>query len=529
MKKIIRGKEAREKLLEGSRLMYDCVTTTLGPRGNNVSISRQWGLPIVVHDGVTVAREVEAEDEFVDQGVKLIREASQKTQEEVGDATTTSCLLAYEIFSAGKDLIDAGKINAMVLRSELEAAKDLVLSKLPEISTEVKNTDEVSKVATISAANSEIGDLVAKAFEKAGKEGIVTADESKLPETTLEYVEGMHFDKGFGVYRHFITNISRNEAILRDVAVVVINKQISLNSEIVPLLEEIASTNKNMVLIGNISGDALSTLIANKMKGSINALVVEPPAHGERQINYLEDIALITGGKVLSKELTIDGEAIIDPEWIGKADLVQSNRNTTIIQGGQGDKALVKARIKQLKDQLKTVDSPYEREIIEERLAKLTTGVAVIKVGGKTEIESRERLERVKDAIGSARSALSEGIVIGGGMAFSKLADFLPDIDEMNLGEGILKYALAQPLVKLMRNAGEDDERISQLHSSIRGKGGNFGYEVNSSEIVDLVEKGIIDPTRAIRLSIENAVSVAGSMLTTEVLIVDIREKQELQ
>lgn len=529
MKKIVRGKEAREKLLEGAKLVYDCVTTTLGPRGNNVSISRQWGLPIVVHDGVTVAREVEAEDEFVDQGVKLVREASQKTQEEVGDATTTSCLLAYEIFKAGKDLIDSGTVNAMVLRTELEAAKDLVLSRLSEISTEVKNTDEVSKVATISAADPSIGELVAKAYEKAGKEGIVTADESKGLDTTLEFLEGMHFDKGFGVYRHFVTNISRNEAILRDVSVVVINKQISMATEIVPVLEEVASENKNMVLIGNITGDALATVIANKMNGTINALVVEPPAYGERQINYLEDIALITGGKVLSKELTIDGKAEIDPSWIGRADLVQANRNTTVIQGGHGDKALLKARVKQLKDQLKTEVSPFESEIIEERLAKLTTGVAVIKVGGKTEIETRERLERVKDAIGSARSALSEGIVVGGGMAFVKLSDFLPDLSSVNNGEGILKYALIQPLRKLMTNSGVSEDAIEKIITELWEKKGNYGYEVNSGEVVDLIEKGIIDPARAIRLSIENAVSVAGSMLTTEVLIVDIREKQELQ
>src|SRR3990167_2135649 len=518
MKRIIRGKEARKKLLEGVRLMYDMVATTLGPKGRNIAIQRQWGAPIVVHDGVTVAREVENEDEFIQMGISLIQEAASKTNTEAGDGTTTSTLLAYEIVRAGIKLIDEGK-NPMVLRREIYEALEKLKLELPKLSHKTDKKEDLRKVAIISSGSEEIGNLVAEAVHKVGREGIVTADEGG-GEMELFYTQGMEFDKGYKAL-HFITNPDKMQAVVKDASLILTRKKITMQGEIVPLIDHIAKQGiKDIVVIGDISGDALSFFAVNKMRGNINALVVDTPYYGDRSTNVLDDIAILTGATVIAEEMDITNKEVIEDiaeNFLGHAKQVVSSKDKTAVIEGGGDKKLIEERIKEIRTQLKDEDNVYESEKLEERLAKLTTGVGVIKVGAKTDIEMREKVERVKDAIGSARAALDEGVVVGGGRTFINIANVLNS--EETDGEKMMFPVLYEPMRKILTNAGEDKDKHEPIMKKCFKNGQNFGYEMNSGKVVDLMKEGIIDPAKVVRLSLENAVGVATSILTTEGLI----------
>ena len=515
IKKVISFREeARIKLAEGVGILADAVTTTLGPKGRNVAIMRQWGLPIVVHDGVTVAREVEVDDPLASIGIALVREAAQKTNEEAGDGTTTSILLAHELVKGGLKLIKEG-INPMVLRNEIYKALPALLEELKKIAKPVKNSADIARVAFISSADEAIGKLVAEAVEKVGKDGLVTVDEGKGMETEIEFTEGMEFDKGYAS-PYFVTNPQRMEAIIENPIIAIVDKKISLNPEIVPILENMAKYSKDMVIIAEeFSGDALATIAANKMKGNINALAVSAPGIGDNKTNYLSDIAVLTGGMIISDKTAVNITA--DDKWLGHADRVMSSRESTVIIGGKGEKTAVEARVKELRAQRDSEKSKFEKEKIEERLARISTGIGVIKVGAKTEIDMREKLERVKDAVGAATAAREEGIVPGGGIAFIHMGKVLV---RKNDGEVLLHAVLSMCMKKLMENSGEDNATINKYVLHVVGdKVLNVGYEVNSGKLVDLMAEGIIDPAKVVRLALENAIAVATSILTTDALI----------
>jgi chaperonin GroEL len=513
IKKLAFQKEARQKLLDGVKILADAVTITLGPKGRNVAIMRQWGLPIVVHDGVTVAREVASEDPLEQIGIRLVREAASKTNEEAGDGTTTATLLAYELVKRGMTLIDEG-INPMVLRQQIYAVLPDLLAELEKISEPVKNSKDIAKVAFISSANKEIGELVAKAVEKVGKDGLVTVDEGGV-ETEVEFTEGMEFDKGY-LSPYFITNPQRMECVIENPVVVLLNRKLSLNTEIVPLLEKMAQVSKDIVLIAeDVKGDALATIAANKMKGNINAVAVAVPGHGTNKSNYLDDIAVLTGATVDSSESPIDIQK--DTKWLGRAERVVVSKSTTVIIGGKGDKKEIKERIDSLKKQIEDEDSKFEKEKLEERLARISTGIGVIRVGAKTEIEMREKIERVKDAVGAATAAREEGVVPGGGSVFLQLTKVLKSRSE---GEKLLQEVLESPARKLMLNSGVTNDVINTFVQGILSANDTtLGYEVESGEIKGLVEEGIIDPAKVVRLALENALSVGCSILTTDCLI----------
>jgi chaperonin GroEL len=522
MKKIIFEKEAREKLFKGVEIMYKAVATTLSPKGRNVAIAKQWGLPTVVHDGVTVARDVEDKDEFVNMGINLVREAANKTNEEAGDGTTTSTLLTYHLVKYGMKLLDEG-VNPMVLRKQMEEALPSLIEELRKISTITDFAEDIHKVAYISSQDEEIGKLVAEAVNKVGTNGLVTVEESPTPDIYITYTEGLQIDKGY-TSPYFITNADRMDVTIESPTIAVIGKKITTQREIIPLLEVMVKLSKNLVLVGDISGEALRICIENKLKGVVSMLVVDVPGFSDHRARVMDDIAAMVGGKVITDELGLGMEEfaqMFDKDWLGNADNIVSTKHKTIIIGGKGDATEVADKIKQIKSQIETSDSIYDKEKLEERLAKVTTGVAVVRVGGKTEIEQREKVERVKDAIGAARAALDEGIVPGGGVAFLRIREAINKGDDTNNGESILYYTLEEPLRKILINSGESDDAINKIIDRVRSRKGNVGYNVSTGEVEDMLESGIIDPAKVIRLSLENAVSVAGSILSTDCLIVE--------
>lgn len=526
MGKIVKdGKEARNALLEGVRILADAVTTTLGPKGRNVAIQRPWGIPITVHDGVTVAREVDTDDPVMKVGMYLVKEAAGQTNQETGDGTTTATLLAYELIKRGMAQIENG-MNPMVLRSQIYEVLPTLIEELQNNSTEVKDITDIKKVALVSSTSEEIGNLVAEAIDKVGKDGIVTADEGNGITTEVDYTEGMEFDKGW-VSPYFISNVQRMEAVIDHPVIAVVNKKISLNAEIVPLLEKMAAISKDIVIIAeDIKGDALATMVANKRNGNINALAVVAPGIGDNKANYLADIAILTGAEVIKDQTAVE-LAAANP--FGRADKIVAGRDSTVIVGGKGKTENVEKRIADLRKLAENEKSTFEREKIEERLARISTGVAVIKVGAKTEIEMREKIERVKDAIGAATAARDEGIVPGGGSALLRLKAI---IKGQNEGEKLLLEILETPARKLMENSGETADTINanikKILESDPKEG--LGYEVNDGKIVPLIEAGIIDPVKVVRLSLENAISVACSILTTEAVIgIEPEEKNAKQ
>lgn len=524
------SQEARLKLLYGVTLMYDAVCSTLSPKGRNVAIARQFGAPIVVHDGVTVAREVKHPDPFVQMGINLVREAAQKTNDEAGDGTTTSTLIAYELAARGFDLITKKKVNPMVLRSQLYEALEDIKKYLPKLSKPAKTQRDLERVATISSADELIGKMVGEAVHKVGVDGLVAVEESGGYDTYIKYTEGMTIDKGF-LSPYFVTSTSRMESVIDKPVIAIIDKTITTQRELVPLIESIIGVSKNFVIIGEVKGDALGILVTNKMKGIINCLVVEPPGYGDNRADYLEDLAVLTGATVFSKELGLDPEAFahsFDIGWLGKAEKVVATKKTTMVVRGGGAEKAVKAQIEKIRKHLKKSESTAERERLEERLAKLTTGVAVVKVGAKTEIEAREKLERVKDAVGAAQAALQEGIVPGSGVTFMHLSDAIKGDND---GANLMREVLEQPLRKVMLNSGESNQKylfglfpsdIDRLVNEIKKMSTNLksvGYNSLEGRVDNMERAGIIDPTKVIRLCVENGLGVAASILTTDTLV----------
>lgn len=521
-------RDARDKLALGVELAYAAVCSTLSPQGRNVAIARQFGVPIVVHDGVTVMREVKHPDPFVQMGINLVKEAAQKTNEEAGDGTTSSTLIAREVVKRGLKLINKGK-NPMILRSEIMAALEDIKPNIHLLSYEADTIERLEQVATISAADPEIGKMVAEAVKKVGQDGLTSVEESGSYETYVSHTEGFTIDKGFTT-PYFVTSKSRMEATVDKPLIAIIDKEISVQRELVPLIEAMITKSKNIVIVGEIKGDALGILVNNKMRGNINALVVAPPGYGDNRKDYLEDLAVMTGATVFSKELGMDAENFaqaFDISWLGRADKVVATKKATMIVKGAGKAKAIAAQIKKIRDMKKKADSRAEKERLDERLAKMTTGVAVVKVGAKTEIEAREKLERVKDAVGAAQSALQEGFVPGSGVTFMKLARFIKGRSD---GAKLMREVLRQPLRKVMSNTGLSDKRrwfglqqseIDDLVDYIDGSHGitAAGFDSLAGRVDNMLERGIIDPTKVIRLCLENGVGVATSILTTDTLI----------
>lgn len=508
------NKSARDKLFSGVKLLSDVVVSTLGPKGRNVAIERTWGTPIVIHDGVTCAKEVASSDPYENVGVQLVRESANKTNSEVGDGTTTATLLAYELIKGGLKLIDDG-MNPMVLRSEIYKTLPFLKEKIAKIAKPIKSKEDVERVATISSSDPEIGKLVAEAVNKVGKDGLVVPEEGNSLETTVEYTDGFEFNKGYLLYAGvpiFVTNPDRMEAVVNNPAIIILKKEVSLAIEIGKILEVVALKFKDVVVIGkNITGDALATMAVNKQRGNINTIAIQAPPHDLD--NFLDDLAILTGAKVISS----NDECTDDLSWLGRADKVIADRDNTVIIKGGGSATHISNRIKALKSMIARETSIFEKEKEEQRLARLTKGVAVIRVGAKTEIDMREKIERVKDAIGSALSARDEGVVAGGGTAFLKLLPVLDEVDVSNEVKDLLKSVLRSVINKLLDNSGESHKNL--ILKEIMSKGNNYGYEVNSGKIVDLVKEGIIDPAKLIRIALENAVAVSTSLLSTDCVI----------
>lgn len=514
--------EAREKLLKGVDILTEAVSSTLGPKGRNVAISKSWGAPSVVHDGVTVAKEIELEDPFENMGAQLLKEAASKTADVAGDGTTTSTILARAMVSESLRAIANGA-NPMILKKGIELAVNTLVLELKKISKKLITPEEIEQVATISASSEEIGKMISEAIKKVGKDGVITVEEGKSIDTTVDHKEGMEFDKGF-LSHYFVTDPNKMEATLDGgVSILITDKKISSSSELVPFMEKFVSGGrKSLVIIADeIEGEALALLILNKLRGVMDILAISAPGFGDRRKEMLEDIAILTGGRVLSEET---GEKLdsVDPEAIlGKALRVTATKDSTLIVGGEGKKSLIEARINQLRVSISQTDSEFDREKLAERLAKLTGGVAVINVGAATEVELKEKKERVIDAVAATKAAIEEGIVPGGEITLIRIKDSLDTLKvegEEKLGVEIVKNALSEPFKKLMSNAGLDEGLMLAKVSEVKG---NLGVDVSDGTIKDLVKAGVIDPVKVTRSALQNASSVSVMLATTNVLIAD--------
>jgi chaperonin GroEL len=525
-KQLLYAEKAREKLKKGIDAVAKAVGTTLGPKGRNVALDQKWGAPTVVHDGVSVAKEIELADPFENMGAQLVKEAADKTNDVTGDGTTTATVLAQAIVEGGIKNITAGA-NPMILIGGIQKAAEQVVASIKKQAQPVKDDGQkITQVATISAQNEEIGQKIAEALKKVGPNGVVTVEEGKGLEITIDYKEGMEFDKGY-ISPYFITNPDTMEATVEDPYILLTDKKISSIQELLPFLERFVKVSKNLVIIADeVEGEALATLVVNKLRGTFNVLAVEAPGFGDRRKEMLGDIAVLTGATVISEDV---GRKLEDVtvEDLGRADRVTADKDNTVIVGGKGNKAEIDARIKQIKAELEKTTSDYDKEKLEERLAKLAGGVAVIEVGAATETEMKEKQERVKDAVAATKAAIEEGIVPGGGVVLLQAAKEIKTEgltgDELT-GAEILRKALEAPTKLLAENAGVDgDVVISEIYK--RGKG--VGFNVLTGEYVDMIKAGIIDPAKVTRTAVQNAVSVATMILTTECLVTDIPEKEE--
>lgn len=530
-KLVIYGADARKKLLDGIDKLSKAVATTLGPKGRNVALDKKWGAPNVIHDGVTVAKEIELEDVFENMGAQLVKEAASKTADVAGDGTTTATVLASAIVSQGIKMITAGA-NPMVMRAGLMKASEYVVSELKKMSKTITLKD-AANVATISAGDAELGNLIAEALKRVGgKDGVVTVEEGKSLETTVDHKEGMQFDRGFAS-AYFATDTDKMVAEVEDAYILITDKKISAVSDLLPFLEKFVKVSKNLVIIADeVEGEALATLVVNKLRGTFNALVVKAPGFGDRRKEMLEDIAILTGGTVISEDLGKKLENV-EVEDCGRADKIKSDKENTSIIGGKGAKAKIEARIAQIKREIAENTSEFDKEKLQERLAKLSGGVAVINVGAATEVELKDKKERVNDAVSATKAALEEGIVPGGAVA---LLDISQKMDPKDLGKAdaskdelfgfeLVKDALESPFAKLMENAGLNPGELIAKARSASARG--FGFDVlktestATAETIDMIKAGIIDPLKVVRTAVENAVSVATMILTTEALVSD--------
>ena len=524
--KIVRfGQESREKILKGVNVLTDAVTVTLGPKGRNVVLEKSYGAPTVTKDGVTVAKEIELEDRFENMGAQMVKEVASKTSDVAGDGTTTATVLARAIFTEGIKMVAAGH-DPMSLKRGIARAVEAITDELRGMSKPTKDRKEIAQVGTISANNdSTIGDIIAEAMEKVGKEGVITVEEARGLETQLEVVEGMQFDRGY-LSPYFVTDPERMEVKLEDAYIMIHEKKISSMKDLLPILEQIAQTGKPFLMIAeDIDGEALATLVVNKIRGTLSCVAVKAPGFGDRRRAMLEDIAILTGGRAISEELGIKLEHIALTD-LGRAKrLVIDKDNCTIIDGS-GKKAEIEARIKQIRAQIEETTSDYDREKLQERLAKLVGGVAIIKVGAATEMEMKEKKARVEDALHATRAAVEEGVVPGGGVALirsSGALDKLRASEDEKVGIGIVKKAVEAPAWWIATNAGWEG---SVVVDKIKNNKGPLGFNASSEEFEDLMKAGIMDPTKVVRSALQNAASVASLLLTTECMVADKPEQK---
>ncbi|MGC8866228.1 MAG: chaperonin GroEL [Bacteroidales bacterium] len=524
-KEIIYGFEARESLKKGVNALADAVKVTLGPKGRNVVIEKSFGAPHVTKDGVSVAKEIELKDKIENMGAQMVKEVASKTSEKAGDGTTTATLLAQAIFINGLKNVTAGA-NPMDLKRGIDKAVAEVVKSLKRQTQQIGDSmEKIEQVATISANNdNEIGKLIAEAMSKVSKEGVITIEEAKGIETTVKVVEGMQFDRGY-ISPYFVTNTEKMEVNYENPWILIYDKKISAMKDFLPVLERVIQTGRPLLVIAeDLEGEALATLVVNRLRGTLKVVAVKAPGFGDRRKEMLEDIAILTGGTVISEEKGYKLEDA-DLSYLGQAERITVDKDNTTIVSGKGDKKNIENRINQIKAQIKTTTSDYDREKLQERLAKLSGGVAVIQVGAASEVEMKERKDRFDDALHATRAAIEEGIVPGGGVAFIRaiddLANLKGDNDDENIGIGIVKRALEEPLRQIVENAGLEGSVIVQ---KVREGKGDFGFNARTEKFENLLQSGVIDPTKVARIALENAASIAGMLLTTECVVVEAKE-----
>jgi chaperonin GroEL len=525
-KEIRFDQDARSKLMTGVNTLANAVRVTLGPKGRNVVLEKSFGSPTVTKDGVTVAKEVECEDKFENMGAQMVKEVASKTSDVAGDGTTTATVLAQAIFREGGKLVVAG-MNPMELKRGIEKAVEAVVGDLEKMSKATRDSSEIAQVGTISANNdSTIGSIIAEAMEKVGKEGVITVEEAKSMETVLDVVEGMQFDRGY-LSPYFITDPERMEAVIEEPLILLHEKKVSNMKDLLPLLEQVARQGKPLLIIAeDIEGEALATLVVNKLRGTLNGCAVKAPGFGDRRKAMLQDMAILTGGQVIAEELGLKLENVTLKD-LGKAKRVVVDKDTTTIIDGAGTKKDIDGRVNEIRNQIDNTTSDYDREKLQERLAKLVGGVAVVKVGAATETEMKEKKARVEDALHATRAAVEEGIVAGGGVALlraQKALDGLEGNDEEMAGISIVRRAIEEPLRRIAENAGVEG---SIVVDKVKNMKGNFGFDAAAEEYVDLMKAGVIDPTKVVRTALQNAASVAALLLTTEAMVAEKPEEKE--
>ena len=536
-KQLVFSEDARRKLRNGMNVVANAVGATLGPKGRNVAVDRKFGSPTITHDGVSVAKEIELEDPFENMGAQLLKEAASKTNDIAGDGTTTSTVLAHAIVNEGLKALEAG-YNPMLLKHGIMQATETVVEELRKMAVKIDTKGDIGHVATNSAADAEIGNLIADVMDKVGKDGVITVEESKSMQFEQEFVEGMQFDRGY-LSAYFITSAESMEAVISDAYVLINEKKISAAQDIVPLLEKLVQIGKRelVIIAEDIDGEALATLVLNKLRGMLNVLAVKAPGFGDRRKAMLQDIAVLTGGTVISEETGRKLETATLQD-LGRAEKVVSDKENTTIVGGKGKKGDIEGRIREIRAEIEKSTSDYDKEKLNERLAKLSGGVAIIRVGAATETEMKEKKHRVEDALSAARAAVEEGIVPGGEIslinASVKLDKLLKSLDddgneETRVGINIVKKALEAPIRKLAANAGQDGSVIIDTvrRTAADKKNKNIGYNVLTDEYVDMFTAGVIDPVKVVRGALENAASIAAMILTTDVLITDMPEKEK--
>jgi chaperonin GroEL len=525
-KDILFDEKGREKILEGVNVLADAVKATLGPRGRNVVIEKSWGSPTVTKDGVTVAKEIELEDKFANMGAQMVKEVASKTSDVAGDGTTTATVLAQAIFREGARMVAAGH-SPIELKRGIDKAVALVVEGLKKMAKQTKGQKDIAQVGTISANGDEyIGKLIAEAMDKVGKEGVITIEEAKSMETTLDVVEGMQFDRGY-LSPYFVTDADRMEAVLEDPYILIFEKRLSAMKDMLPVLEQVARSGKPLMIIAEeVEGEALATLVVNKLRGTLHVCAVKAPGFGDRRKEMLKDIAVLTGGQAITEDLGLKLESVTLKD-LGRAKRMTVDKDNTTIVDGAGKKAEIEGRMKQIRTQIEDTTSDYDREKLQERLAKLSGGVAVIKVGAATETEMKEKKARVEDALNATRAAVEEGIVPGGGVALVRAIASMEKIEglsvEQNVGVQIVKRACEEPCRQIAANAGKEGSIV--VDKVKNGKGG-FGYNAATDTFEDLIEAGVIDPTKVVRSALQNAASVASLLITTEALVAE-RPKPE--
>lgn len=518
-KQILFNEEARRALGKGVDALADAVKVTLGPKGRNVVLDKKFGAPTITNDGVTIARDIELEDPFENMGAQLVREVATKTNDIAGDGTTTATLLAQAMIHEGMRNVAAGA-NPMVLKKGIETAVKTLVEEIKSVSKSVNSKSEIAQVATISSADAEIGNYIADAMEKVGKEGVITVEESKSMETSLSVVEGMQFDRGY-ISPYMVTDTDKMEAVMNDPYILITDKKISSINEILPILEQVVKMGKELVVIAeDLDGEALATIVVNKLRGTFKALAVKAPGFGDRRKAMLEDIAILTGGQVISEEVgrKLDSVTIED---LGRARQVHSSKENTTIVDGMGDKEAIAARVEMIKKQIADTTSDFDKEKLQERLAKLSGGVAVIEIGAATEVEMKDKKYRVEDALNATRAAVEEGIVAGGGTTF---VDILPALDKLEAegdvktGINIVRRAIEEPVRQIANNAGLEG---SVVVAEVKKAGVGIGYDAANDKYVNMIEAGIVDPAKVTRSALQNAASIAAMVLTTETLVAD--------